>query len=136
MARTAVEIVGMHAGRDGMLHVALSLRTEEPAGIPAISTTGTPIRLSGKYVDADAAMSDDAVQRRGWDGMRQDLTVDVTPGAAQPVDLIMSPPESPGRYRIAVSLVQDGVAWFHDRGMPIALSRLTVTLDGAMKIGD
>jgi len=134
MARTAIEIAGIRV-KDGMLHVALSLRTEAPGGIPAITTTGTPIRLSARYLAPDATTSDVAHPNTDWQ-LRQDLIVDIAPGEAQPVDLVVPPPAASGTYRIGVTLVQDGVAWFHDCGLAVAISRQTVTLDGAVRIGE
>jgi hypothetical protein len=60
----------------------------------------------------------------------------IVPGETQPVVLIMPPPAAAGTYRVGATLVQDGVAWFHDRGMPIAIGRQTVTLDGGIRIGE
>jgi hypothetical protein len=132
MAKTAIEITGVRL-QDGMVHVALSLRTAAPGGIPALSTTGTPVRLSAKYLPPDSAAAA-AHTDTGWE-RRQDLLVDIVPGEAQPVDLILPPPALPGTYRIGVTLVQDGVAWFHDRGLAVAVSRETVIVDGAVRIG-
>jgi hypothetical protein len=134
MAKTAIEIAGIRV-KDGMLHVALSLRTEAAGGIPAITTTGTPVRLSARYLAPDATASDAAHPNTDWQ-LRQNLTVDIAPGGAQPVDLVVPPPAASGTYRIGVTLVQDGVAWFHDRGLAVAISRQTVTLDGAVRIGE
>jgi hypothetical protein len=132
MAKTAIEITGVRL-QDGMVHVALSLRTAAPGGIPALSTTGTPVRLSAKYLPPASAAAA-AHTDTGWQ-LRQDLVVDIVAGEAQPVDLILPSPALPGTYRIGVTLVQDGVAWFHDRGLAVAVSRETVIVDGAVRIG-
>jgi hypothetical protein len=41
----------------------------------------------------------------------------------EPLDLGLP---GPGRYRFDVTLVQDGVNWFHALGMPIAHKRIDV----------
>jgi len=134
IAKTAIEITGIQV-KDGKIHVALLLRTGAPGGIPSMSTTGTPIRLSARYLDPNIRASDALHPNDEWK-MRQDLVVDITPEAPQPIDLIVPLPGAPGTYRIGVTLVQEAVTWFHDRGMPIAISRQTVTMDGGIKVGE
>lgn len=131
MAATRIEIAGIQV-KDGMLHIALLLRTDAPGGIPAISTTGTPVRLSARFIGPNETPA--SIPRLGWN-LRQDLTVDIAPGQVQPVDLVMPVPTETGiPFHVAVSLVQDGVAWFQDRGMPVAVSKQTVTLAGEVRL--
>ena len=132
MAKTRIEVAGIRQ-LNGMLYVRLSLENQGTYRLPAISTTGTPVKLSAKYIGPNDSVSDTALRDHGWD-LRQDIVVDISPGETRRVDLIMPQPTIPGTYRIAASLVQDGVAWFHDRGMPIAVSSQTVTLDRSVQI--
>ena len=41
----------------------------------------------------------------------------------------ITPPAKPGTYWVAVSMVQDGVAWFHSHGLDIPISVQSVTVD-------
>jgi hypothetical protein len=133
MAATRIEVAGIQL-KDGMLHIALLLRTDASGGIPAISTTGSPVRLSARYIGPNETPA--SIPRIGWN-LRQDLTVDIAPGRVQPVDLVMPAPTTPGiPFHVAVSLVQDGVAWFQDRGMPVAVSHQTVTLAGVVRVDE
>jgi hypothetical protein len=134
IAKTAIEITGIQV-KNGAIHVALLVRTTAPGGIPYLSTTGMPIRLSARYLDPNTQASDALHPNEEWK-MRQDLVVDITPDMPQPIDLVVPLPAAAGTYRIGVTLVQEAVTWFHDRGMPIAISRQTVTMDGGIKIGE
>ncbi len=134
MAKTTVAIDGIRQSH-GMIHVTIALGNNGSRDIPAISTTGMPVRLSAKYIGASDSVSDADFRNRGWDS-RQAIVVDIVPGETRRVDMPIPGPNAAGTYRVAVSLVQDGVAWFHDRGMSAAVSRQTVTLDGAIEIGE
>jgi hypothetical protein len=50
----------------------------------------------------------------------------------------VAPPTIPGTYRVAVSMVQDGVAWFHDYGMNIPISQQTIRVaaDHSLQLSD
>ena len=102
--------------RDGQIVILATIVNKSPSlTLPAYSTTVMPIRLSARFVDARAAPPD--LQRGpGWD-LRQDIAFDVPPGTSQPVIIPIAPPAEPGIYRVAASMVQDRVAWFHDHGM-------------------
>ena len=57
------------------------------------------------------------------DGMRTELHEDMAPGSSRPLSMSIAAPESPGRHLLVISPVQEGVAWFCDRGMePIRLT--------------
>jgi hypothetical protein len=131
MAKVTVAVNGARRV-DDMLEVTLSVRNDGPAGIPAISTTGTPVRLSVKYIAPGDSPSDVAIRNSGWD-LRQDISVDIPAGETRRFDFMMTLPPQAGVYRLAASLVQEYLVWFHDRGMPIAISRQTVIRDGSFK---
>jgi len=117
MAKTGIEIAA--SGSRRMLHVALSLRTGAPGGIPAISTTGTRSGCRPEYLARTPwrPMPLTPTPIGGWPGSRRRHR----PGEAQPAIWSCRAAAS-GTYRIGVTLVQDGVAWFHDRGLAIAIS--------------
>ncbi len=52
-----------------------------------------------------------------WDGARVSFADDVLPGETTIVYLPVVPPEGLARYTLKLDLVQDGVAWFSDRGV-------------------
>jgi SAM-dependent methyltransferase len=58
------------------------------------------------------------------DGLRSPLPHPVAPGETVTVAFRVCAPERPGRYLLAVDLVEEGVAWFSDAGIPPM--RLTV----------
>jgi len=75
------------------------------------------VRLSWRFVplnEKDVAMADP-----GWD-TRKDIRFVIRPGVSAPEIMVETDfPNLPGRYRLEVTLVQDGVSWLHDLGMPI-----------------
>jgi len=52
------------------------------------------------------------------EGPRVPLPAPVPPGAAADVDLTFELPPEPGRYRVFVSAVREGVCWLFDCGVP------------------
>lgn len=51
-----------------------------------------------------------------WDSPRTELPADVAPGEALSLTLDVEAPERPGSYALVVDLVQEGVAWFAEKG--------------------
>ncbi len=127
MASVALSIEGLEV-RDGQIVILATIVNKSPSlTLPAYSTTVMPIRFSARFVDARATPPD--LQRGpGWD-LRQDIAFDVPPGTSQPVIIPIAPPAEPGIYRVAASMVQDRVAWFHDHGMHIPISMQIVEVD-------
>ncbi|KAA0256336.1 methyltransferase domain-containing protein [Acidobacteria bacterium ACD] len=62
------------------------------------------------------------------DDGRAPLPADLAPGASAEVELTVTPPGRPGPYLLEVDLVQEGVAWFAERGSPPC--RLAVPVGG------
>ena len=85
--------------------------------LKTVSSSGTPVRLSWRFVSVSRSGS--RLQEPGFDA-RKDLAWSIAPGASNQTDLYAELPKVPGNYLFEVSLVQDGVAWFHDLGMAIA----------------
>lgn len=50
------------------------------------------------------------------DGVRTPLPRNLAPGESVPLKMNIAAPERPGRYLIEVTLVQEGVAWFDEKG--------------------
>lgn len=52
-----------------------------------------------------------------WDGARTELPREVAPGESITLEAEVHPPDHPGMYRLEVELVNEGVAWFSERGV-------------------
>jgi hypothetical protein len=113
--------------QDGQVLIAASIANDSSITLPAYSTTAMPIRLSARFIDPHATPAN-LKYGAGWDS-RQAIGFDVPPGTLRPVVIRIAPPAKPGTYRVAVSMVQDGVAWFHDHGLQIPISAQTVEVD-------
>ncbi|MFN2493509.1 MAG: hypothetical protein ABR501_11580 [Pyrinomonadaceae bacterium] len=57
---------------------------------------------------------------------RYGLNKDLGPGEETEVPLIITAPKEPGDYILDVDLVQEQVAWFHDKGSPTAKTKIIV----------
>jgi hypothetical protein len=57
---------------------------------------------------------------------RYGLDRDLKPGEETEVPLQITAPKEPGAYILEVDLVQEQVAWFHDKGSPTTKSKVTV----------
>jgi len=81
-----------------------------------------PLRLSWRFLsEADVTTDLNA----NWDP-RKDVVRTITPGSIAWVELAVPTPQDPGKYIFQVSMVQDGVAWFHNLGMKIVSAHVTV----------
>ena len=54
------------------------------------------------------------------------ITKDLKPGEEIEVPLLVTAPKTPGDYTLEVDLVQEGVAWFHEKGSPTANIKVKV----------
>lgn len=79
-----------------------------------------PVRLSWRFVNVATPNPQPA-----WLA-RQDLRTVLVPSVPYQVPVSIAVPEKVGDYDLEFSLVQEGYAWFHDRGMPIAKFRLSI----------
>jgi hypothetical protein len=57
---------------------------------------------------------------------RYGIGKDLHPGEESEVPLVVTAPKEPGDYVLEVDLVQEQVAWFHDKGSPTAKAKVTV----------
>lgn len=88
-----------------------------------VSSTGTPVRLSWRFVSVSP--SGGRLQELSFDA-RKNLEWSISPNASSQTEIYAELPRNPGNYLFEVSLVQDGVVWFHDLGMAIASVPITV----------
>jgi hypothetical protein len=87
-----------------------------------LSTKG-PVRMSWRFVGLDSAERPQS--EPDW-STRKDLYFTLQPGATQTETILTELPTLPGDYLFEVSLVQDGVAWFHNLGMSVAQWRVEI----------
>ncbi len=79
--------------------------------IPGLSPY--PLSISWRFAPtADTGNGDDVA----WD-TREALPTDVAPGGAVTMTAVAAAPAQPGNYRLEISLVADGLFWFHNKGM-------------------
>ena len=71
-----------------------------------------PLRLSWRFVDLNG------VTLGGWD-TRQPISTDIPPGGESLNIIDGKLPESPGIYKLQISLVAEGKFWFHQHGMNV-----------------
>ena len=57
---------------------------------------------------------------------RYGLNKDLKPGEETEVPLLVTAPKDPGEYTLEVDLVQEGVAWFSEKGSATAKVKVTV----------
>ena len=105
----------------GRLYLDVSITNHSGKEFSTWSTRG-PVRLSWRTVP----LGDDGKDLAAPDfAGRKELNFFLPDGQTfvQPLDVDVPPP---GRYRIEVTLVQDGLAWFHDLGMTVASALVEV----------
>lgn len=57
---------------------------------------------------------------------RYGISKDLAPGAEAEIPLAITAPKAPGDYLLEIDLVQEGVAWFSDKGSPTARTKISV----------
>ncbi len=108
--------LGVSAKRDlDRLHVQIAIRNGSPVAISTLSNKG-PIRLSWRIrpIDSPSASGSDI----GWN-TRRDLFVVIKPNETVLETVVTELPAKKGRFILEVTLVQEGVAWFHNLGMEL-----------------
>ncbi len=107
------------------LYVDVEIENLSPYILPARSSSGNPFRLSWRFIDFKQETPLSSFENR------KDLIADILPGGRFVETIILVPPTEKGQYSVEVSAVQEGVAWFHDRGMVPARSEQTINVKGA-----
>ncbi len=103
------------------LHADVSITNHSGGAFVSASTKG-PVRLSWRFVPLHA----NGKARDEPDfSARKELSFKLEDGQSvnEPLDIALP---APGPYRFEVTLVQDGVDFFHALGMPIAQARIDV----------
>ena len=101
---------------NGDLLVTLSIENTSDEMLNTLSTKG-PIRLSWRFVpiDAEGQLKESPL----WTE-RKGVSFVLKPGQTHVEALKIALPAQAGRYQLEVSMVQDGVAWFHELGMAVS----------------
>lgn len=130
--RVRIRIAHLAVANTRQLELDLMAVNFTDAALAAISDSHQPIRFSWRFVAADASPS----HTDGWNRWetRGDLHEDVPPHGDAVTRLLVDGPALPGQYLLEVSMVQEGVAWFHERGMPIERGTVRVDVDRAGQV--
>jgi hypothetical protein len=75
-------------------------------------------RAQGGHVALGGHLRDDAGMLLVLDFLRAPLPLDVPPGGRAELRLDVRLPERPGRYRLELDMVDEGLEWFADSGSP------------------
>ncbi|HQV72691.1 MAG: hypothetical protein WAR01_01390 [Dokdonella sp.] len=128
-ARVHVEIAGVAIANAQQLEVELVVSNGLDTVLASVSESNQPIRFSWRFVSADSGVP----VSTDW-ATRSELRKDVPAHAREQLRLLIDAPIAPGRYRLEMTLLQENVAWFHERGMPIARSAQVVTVGSDSRI--
>lgn len=74
-----------------------------------LQTKEAPIHLSYRWLNSDDTL---AIS----EGRRTPIPESVAPGETVALTALVEAPKTPGNYRLSLTLVQENVAWFSDRG--------------------
>jgi hypothetical protein len=77
------------------------------------------IALGNRWLDKTGKRTSDT---EGHNGIPRDLK----PGDEVEIPLLITAPKEPGEYTIELDMVQEGVAWFADKGSPTTKAKVTV----------
>ena len=77
------------------------------------------IAAGSRWLDKDGKHTDEL---EGHNGIPKDLK----PGEETEMTLLITAPKQPGEYTIELDMVQEGVAWFGEKGSPTTKAKVTV----------
>ena len=129
-ARVRVAIADVAIANSQQLKVELIVSNGLDTVLASVSDSNQPIRFSWRFVSVDSG----APLSADW-APRSELRKDVPAHASEQLRLLIDAPIVPGRYRLEMTMVQEDVAWFHEKGMPIARSAQVIAVgrDGRMQ---
>jgi SAM-dependent methyltransferase len=87
------------------------------------ATEANPINVGNHWFDQDGGIV-------AYDDARVKLPAVLAPGDRVPVEIVVTTPAEPGRYRLQFDVVQEGVAWFATCGSQLSEVQVSVG-DGA-----
>jgi|SRR5436190_3166817 len=77
------------------------------------------IAAGNRWLKADGGLLTDMDGRYG-------IGKNLAPGEEAEVPLAITAPQDPGEYFLEIDVVQEGVAWFSDKGSPTAKTKISV----------
>jgi hypothetical protein len=77
------------------------------------------IAVGNRWLDKDGKRTTDTEGHKG-------IAKDLKPGDETEVPLLITAPKEPGEYTIELDMVQEGVAWFGEKGSPTTKAKVTV----------
>lgn len=101
--------------------ITVRVHNDSPHCLPAAGTDGWFLVTLGNH------WLDEQGERRINDDARAPLPADLPSGGSATIELEVHAPEAVGRWTVEVDLVQEGVAWFADRGSATARLPVQVT---------
>ncbi|HZI19913.1 MAG TPA: hypothetical protein VEY09_15115 [Pyrinomonadaceae bacterium] len=114
---TPVERLRLAAGE--LTH--LPVRVRVVSGGPVSSTSDPPLLLSYHWRDESGGLA-------VWDGLRTPLPRPLFDGEREEVVVAVEAPAGPGRYRLEITLLTEGLLWHEDRipGLPLCIEAAVV----------
>ncbi|AZP11731.1 hypothetical protein [Undibacterium parvum] len=105
------------------LKTKLSIQNNSEADFNTLRSDGPALRVSWRFINEKSKNQE---LNANWEP-RQDMALTIAPKTSASIDLLAILPSLPGNYQFQVSMVQDGVEWFHNMGMKIVSTPITVT---------
>ncbi len=115
----------LQAGQKATVHVKIKNASNDiwwARGAPVNTRPDNKFYIAAgdRWLKADGSLLTDMDGRYG-------INKDLKPGEETEVPLLITAPKDPGEYTLDVDLVQEQVAWFHEKGSPTAKAKVTVT---------
>lgn len=86
----------------------LQIRIQNHGYVPWMINGPFPVRLGYRWFSQHGAV---------YDGGRAFLPVSIPPGMSSQIELRVEPPPHPGHYNLQIELLEEGQAWFSQRGV-------------------
>ena len=113
---------------DKILRVKVEIANQSDTDLSVYSTTKNYFLLSWRYIDRNNS------QPLSEFTARIPLDLDIHAGEKTEITFSVTPPPVPGSYRIEVAALQEGIAWFSERGGVNSVSDFLINLDEQNKI--
>ena len=121
MAAARITLGPLTTTSDGQLAMDATIANPGAVALTTNAPRTEPVRLSWQWV-----LQPGEPDKAGNWKTRQEIAASIPAGGTGTTSLRIPPPTAPGRYRLAVTLVQEHVAWFKDAGMPLAVNAVEV----------
>lgn len=87
----------------------LPVRIKNISNFPWSSNSSSPVFLSYRWMDRNKNVV-------AWDGLRTPLPSVMMPNRETTINALVETPKLPGQYTLRLTMVQEGVAWFDEKG--------------------